>query len=66
MSLLFWRVDVRRLCFGKRGRDSVVRSNMAEVTPPHQVGCAGWWRESSARLFGQRGGALEGLVSGAL
>ena len=61
MNLLFWRIGVRRLCFGKPGRDSVVRP-VVEVTPPHQVGCTDWWRGSSERLFCQRGGALEGLV----
>ena len=43
------------------GRDSVVWPNGGS-DPPHQVGCAGWWRESSVRLFCQRGGALESLV----
>ena len=61
MNLLLWRVDVRRLCLGKPGRDSAVWPNGGSELP-HQVGFADWWRESSARLFCQRRGALEGLV----
>jgi len=61
MNVLFWRVDVRCLRSRKRGRDSDVRPNGGSELP-HQAGCAGWWRDSSARLFCQCGGALERLA----
>ena len=50
-SSLFWEA---------RLRFSHVAEGGSEL--PHQVGYAGWWRESSARLLCQRRGALEGLV----